>query len=78
MAGNEYEADVMTGRYDASYGVFLKGGKNKSFQFVPPTNSGLIIDGDVKDMELIELRDKSKLLLVAINNDSLRTFKINK
>jgi hypothetical protein len=58
--------------------VFLKCGKNKNFQFMPPANSGLIIDGDVKDMELIELPNKTRLLLVAINNDSLRAFKINK
>ena len=25
LAGNEYQADVMIGRYDASYGCFLKG-----------------------------------------------------
>jgi enediyne biosynthesis protein E4 len=78
MAGNEYQAEVMTGRYDASYGVFLKGGKNKNFQFVPPANSGLIIHGDVKDMELVELSNKTRLLLVTVNNDSLRVFKINK
>jgi enediyne biosynthesis protein E4 len=78
MAGNEYQADVMTGRYDASYGIFLKGGKDKNFRFVPSASCGLIIDGDVKDMELIELSDKTRLLLVAINNDVLRAFKINK
>jgi hypothetical protein len=78
MAGNEYQADVMTGRYDASYGLFLKGGKNKNFHFVPSAKSGFLIDGDVKDMELVKLSNKTKVLLVAINNDSLRTFKINK
>ena len=25
LAGNEYQTEVMTGRYDASYGCFLKG-----------------------------------------------------
>ncbi|MBO9682559.1 MAG: VCBS repeat-containing protein, partial [Flavisolibacter sp.] len=76
MAGNEYQADVMTGRYDASYGCFLKGNKNKSFQFVPSTTSGFIVDGDVKDMALIPLSNKEKILVVAANNDSLRVFKI--
>ncbi len=76
IAGNEYQADVMTGRYDASYGLFLKGSKNKTFQSVSPTTSDFIIDGDVKDMELIPLSNNEKLLLVAVNNDSLRAFRI--
>ena len=78
MAGNEYQTDVMTGRYDASYGLFLKGGKNKEFSSVLSTTSGFLVDGDVKDLELIQLPDKSKILLVAINNDAIRIFRINK
>jgi len=76
MAGNEYQTDVMTGRYDASYGWFLKGNKDKTFQFVPPIRSGFIVDGDVKDMDLIPISNHQKLLLIALNNDSLRVFKI--
>jgi hypothetical protein len=77
-AGNEYETDVMTGRYDASYGCFLKGNKNKAFQFIPSSASGFIVDGDVKDMALIPLSHLEKILVVAVNNDSLRVFKIRK
>lgn len=77
-AGNEYQTDVMTGRYDASYGCFLKGSNNKTFQFVPSTTSGFIVDGDVKDMELIPLSNGEKVVIIAVNNDSLRVFKIQK
>ena len=76
LAGNEYQTEVMTGRYDASYGWFLKGTGHKKFAVVPATTSGFIVDGDVKDMEMITLPDKKKLLLVAVNNDSLRVFRI--
>ena len=76
LAGNEYQADVLTGRYDASYGCFLKGNGTSSFKVVPPAESGLIFNGDVKDMKIIQLADKSKLVLAAINNDSLRVFKV--
>ena len=78
MAGNEYQEEVMTGRYDASYGLFLKGNKEGAFQIVPSTRSGFIVDGDVKDMELISLSNHEKVLLVAVNNDSLRVFKVGK
>jgi hypothetical protein len=32
----------------------------------------------VKDMALLSLSNHEKLLLVAVNNDSLRVFKINR
>ena len=76
LAGNEYQAEVITGRYDASYGCFLRGGANKSFMPVPAVESGFMLAGDVKDLSLIQLSNKEKLLLAAVNNDSLRVFKI--
>jgi enediyne biosynthesis protein E4 len=76
LAGNEYQADVITGRYDASYGCFLKGNSKKSFQFVPLTISGFKLNGDIKDMALIQSVKGEKMILVAVNNDSLRVFKI--
>ena len=78
IAGNEYQEEVSTGRYDASYGLFLKGNKDKSFTTVPSAKSGFIVDGDVKDMELIPLPGQEKVLVVAVNNDSLRVFRIGK
>ena len=51
LAGNEYQTEVMTGRYDASYGCFLKGINNKEFKAISPAISGFKIDGDVKDMK---------------------------
>lgn len=76
LAGNEYQTEVMTGRYDASYGCFLKGGKDKTFRVVPPAESGFLVDGDVKDMAVIQVAKGEKRLLVAVNNDSLRVFRI--
>lgn len=76
LAGNEYQAEVMTGRYDASYGCFLRGSSNKSFTSVPPATSGFILNGDVKDMSLIRLSNGEKIVLAAVNNDSMRVFRI--
>ena len=77
LAGNEYQTEVMTGRYDASYGCFLKGGADKKFTPVSPVASGFILNGDVKDMSLMRMPDGTKLVLAAINNDSMRVFRIN-
>ena len=78
LAGNEYQTEVMTGRYDASYGCFLKGNSKKIFSFLSPVQSGFIIKGDVKDMAMIRSSKGEKLILAAVNNDSLRVFRINK
>ncbi len=74
LAGNEYETEVMTGRYDASYGLILKGNGKGSFVPVNIAQSGFIVDGDVKSLKMINLKQKGKLLIAAINNDSLRTY----
>ena len=76
IAGNEYQQEVNTGRHDALYGLFLKGDREKTFKSVPSTVSGFIVDGDVKDMELIPLSNQEKVLVVTVNNDSLRVFRI--
>jgi hypothetical protein len=75
LAGNEYQIEVMTGRYDASYGCFLKGTNNKAFKVIPPAISGFKVNGDVKDMKLITSANNEKLVLVAVNNDSMKVFK---
>ena len=77
LAGNEYQVEVITGRYDASYGSFLKGTKEKSFHFIPPAKSGFMIRGDVKDMEILRLPNNERLILAGVNDDSLRVFRLN-
>jgi len=44
---------------------------------VSPVVSGFILNGDVKDLSLIRLANGVKLILAAINNDSLKVFRIN-
>jgi hypothetical protein len=78
LAGNDYQTDVVTGRYDASYGCFLRGSNKGEFMSVPPDKSGFILKGDVKDMALIRLGKGERIILAAVNDDSLRTFRINK
>ncbi len=74
IAGNEYQTAAATGRYDASYGLFLKGNGNGVFTTVGGNSSGLIIDGDVKDLKIISKKNNSKILLAAPNNEKLKVF----
>jgi enediyne biosynthesis protein E4 len=76
LAGNEYQAEVSIGQYDASYGLLLINDRKGHFSSVSPVRSGLILDGDVKDMKMITTQAGDKLLLVAINNSPMKIFKI--
>ena len=75
LAGNEYQSQVNAGRYDASYGLLLTGNGKGMFNTVMPAESGLIIDGDVKDVKLIT-SVKQKILLTAINDTAMKAFYI--
>jgi len=77
LAGNDYQTDVITGRYDASYGCVLRGSRKKAFTAVPSSRSGLALNGDVKDLSLLRLSNGGRIVLVAVNDDSLRAFRIN-
>ncbi|HMO62692.1 MAG TPA: VCBS repeat-containing protein [Ferruginibacter sp.] len=76
LAGNEYQNEVITGRYDASYGCFLKGGPNYQFVYMPPSVTGLVLEGDIKDMKVLPMPNGKKILLVAANNGWLKAFGI--
>ncbi|MEO8415368.1 MAG: VCBS repeat-containing protein [Ginsengibacter sp.] len=77
LAGNEYQAQVMPGRYDASYGLLLTGNGKGQFKVIPPAASGLAIDGDVKDLTIINA-GKQKILLAAVNDSKMKAFVIQK
>jgi enediyne biosynthesis protein E4 len=68
IAGNEYQTEVMTGRYDASYGLLLRGTAAKGFEAVSHAMSGFFIAGDVKSMKLITTARKEKLVITGINS----------
>ena len=74
IAGNEYQADAGTGRYDASYGLVLRGGNKKQFTADGPAQNGFLLDGDVRDMKWISTKNNERLLLAAVNDSRLSAF----
>ena len=76
IAGNFYVSEIETGRADASIGLFLKGRGNGEFVPVSVTESGFYAYKDVRDIQLVESADGSKMVIVANNNDYLQVFKI--
>lgn len=77
LAGNEYQADVMTGRYDASYGLLLIGRKDRTFAAATPLQSGFVVKGDIKDLKLIAGKNKSIKILAGRNNEKMKLFNLN-
>jgi len=77
LAGNEYQASVATGRYDASYGLLLTGNRKGGFDPVSPVSSGLIIDGDIKNLAIITTATR-RILLAAVNDDKMKAYAIRK
>ena len=78
LAGNEYQAEVITGRYDASYGCFLKGGIHNQFLAVPVTASGFFIKGDVRNLSLLPLPGNKELVIAGVNDAALQLFQKTK
>ena len=70
MGGNQYNVLPEAGIYDASYGVYLSNNGAGGFDYVSPSDSGLKLLGQARDMHT-----SSNSVYVAMNNDSLRTFK---
>lgn len=74
LGGNFQGATVNFGRYDASYGVMLKGNGNGSFDPIPTRESGWKVKGEIRDIKKIILADGSVLLLVSRNNAGMKIF----
>ncbi len=73
--GNLYRTKPEVGRYDASYGIFLKGDGKGNFTSVSSRDSGLFLDGEVRD--IVKIRSgKNKLILVSRNNSTIEVLKV--
>jgi hypothetical protein len=77
LGGNEYESEILSGRYDASYGQLLKNDGKGNFTNISPLQSGFMAEGDVKCLKLINTAGNAQLIFTAVNDSWLRCFKIN-
>lgn len=69
LGGNINEARIRLGKYDANYGVLLRGLPGASFEYVPQHESGLSVRGDVRSV--LEIGDT---LIFGINRSVVRAF----
>ena len=75
ISGNMYNSEVETPRNDGSVGVFLRYNPEKGFDAIPTQIIGLFKNGDVKDMEFINM-NKNDYIISAKNDDLIEFTKI--
>jgi len=77
VGGNFNGASMYQARYDGFFGLILLGDGKGNFKAQVPTESGFLMDGDVRDIQLINL-GKIPLYLVSRNNEPIQVYrKIN-
>jgi hypothetical protein len=74
IGGNQYRAKPETGINDASYGLFLKGKKDGTWESVSSMKSGIFTKGEIRGLKNINITGK-RLIAVARNNDNLQFYK---
>jgi len=75
-AGNMYNTEVETPRYDAGNGVVLLGDGKGNFRALPTYESGFYAPKNVKDIAILNAAEGGKYLLVANNNEKPKLFRI--
>jgi enediyne biosynthesis protein E4 len=71
LAGNINHARLKFGKYDANFGLLLRGDGQGGFSTVPQRESGFRLQGDVRNV--IEVKD---LLIFGLNQAALKAYKL--
>ncbi|MCK4750322.1 MAG: hypothetical protein KAT15_24870, partial [Bacteroidales bacterium] len=69
VAGNFYGFTPGMGRQDASIGLLLINKGENDFESIDPSRSGIVIEGQVRNMSWIDLANGKTALIVAKNNE---------
>jgi hypothetical protein len=70
VGGNFHGVPPVRGRYDASYGLLLRGDGAGGFTSVDMEESGLMIEGQVRDIQPLRCANRERLIVVARNDDT--------
>ena len=63
LGGNNFNFPPQFGRLDASYGDVLLNRGNGKFEWIPPSASGINLTGEIKDIKVINGKDKRYVLV---------------
>lgn len=76
VAGNNYDTEVETPRYDAGQGLLLKGKGDGTFEVITETETGFLAPGNVKDLKVLHAKGEKSFIVVSRNNDKIQLFKL--
>jgi hypothetical protein len=74
LGGNFNGASMYQARYDAFFGLILKGNGKGGFSPMIPTETGFLQDGDVRDIKIVHT-PKGPLYFVTRNSANMQIFK---
>ncbi len=74
-AGNFFSAKPEVGRYDASYGLLLKGNGKGGFEPIKAAKTGIYIQGEARDAALLRIGNEW-VICITRNNDQMQFFKL--
>lgn len=72
LAGNTNDATIRFGKYDANYGVLLKGNENAAFEYIPQRKSGLQLRGAVRSV--LEVNNH---FVFGVNKNALSVYRMS-
>ena len=71
LCGNNSHAKLRLGKFDANYGTLLTGDGAGNFQYVPQTESGLKLQGDIRSVLVLDNR-----LLFGVNQGKVVAYRL--
>jgi hypothetical protein len=71
LCGNINHARLRFGKYDANYGILLKGDGKGNFSYIDQQRSGFRLRGDIRSV--VPVND---MLLFGVNQDIMRAYKV--
>lgn len=78
LAGNFYDVLPEWGRFDANYGLFLKGKGKGNFEIKKSSDSGFKTIGQVRKMYKLRASANQEVVVLAKNNDKAQVFSFKK
>ena len=77
LGGNLFSVKPEVGRYDGSYGTVLLGDGKQHFKFLKNKKTGLKLEGEVRDIQIIDTKSSpSPRIVISRNNDSVIVLKL--
>jgi hypothetical protein len=77
LAGNFFGSRLKFGRLDANRGMVLLGNGKGGFSALPSAESGLFLDGEIRDIAGLTLANGRVILIFVPNNNSMQFFQMN-